>query len=918
MRRVLALALSFLALSSFAQNITSFCWLGTNEIDTAGQFVSPYQTTVGYNPNPSAATFSVNVPRGYKVSYWAWSSGNNVSESLNALIVGAEYGVIKNGWTGKAVTESTSFDWERQAYSSCGTSPALGVRLDPIPYNIAFEKGNASATGSMETMSVGSYIAPTNLTMNAFGRTGYTYIGWATNTTTMTKVFSDGQSVTGYDFDSVVQSNDTVTLYACWTPNVYTVTFGPNGGSVAPSTKQATYDAPYGELPTPTWDGHSFKGWYTAKTGGTKVEPTTKVETASDHTLYAQWDIESYTVTCTYEGTGTGSISGAGTYPYGTQVTLTATAGTDSEFVQWTDGVMTQARTETVTSNVTYSAVFDKESTYTIIFDGNGGTCNLDSIENVKYAENVKLTKAVPSKVYRAGYAFLGWSENASATEIDYENGETVSRLTKDASITLYAVWSPISYSIAFAGGAGSTGSMDPIEGVPYDVVTNLTPNAFQKTGCSFLHWQLGERTFADGAAVSNLTTTANETVTLTAVWDAPYWVRFEPNGGEGEMAVQRFDRDVPQALTSNAFTRTGCTFAGWKTNGTDEVVYTDGQTVTNIAEDGETNALYAVWSGNEYTVKYAAGCSQFTGTTPDQDFVYGQAQPLRDCGFVRNELWTFTGWSNTVSGTFIAAEKIASTPVSNLTATAGGIVTMQAIWSSNLSDLSRALDCDNLIWESRAGQATEWVVTSELPYQGMKMHKGNTCAKQENGDYNGILLDTAVKTNGTLTFWWLPTNSDARLSVLFKPAGGNQSYLVNMVEGGIGEWQQMSVVVPVFSTGSATLSIGNFQGDGPGTLYIDDLTWTPEGGAGYPVPEAKDARNVSALSMTAEGLSLSFDGDENFAYHLLATDSLSPMNWYDFGPTNVGAGTSQTFVVPIDTAVPQRFFKIETLQRTK
>jgi len=53
-------------------------------------------------------------------------------------------------------------------------------------------------------------------------------------------------------------------------------------------TKTVIYDNTYGELPTITRPGYTFKGWYT--TGGLKVTSDTIVEFSSNHTLYAQWE----------------------------------------------------------------------------------------------------------------------------------------------------------------------------------------------------------------------------------------------------------------------------------------------------------------------------------------------------------------------------------------------------------------------------------------------------------------------------------------------------------------------------------------------------------------------------------------------------------------------------------------------------
>lgn len=66
----------------------------------------------------------------------------------------------------------------------------------------------------------------------------------------------------------------------------YTVTYDANGGVVSPASDSYT-NTPI-NLPTPTIEGcYLFDGWYTAKTGGTKVQspytPTANI------TLYAQW-----------------------------------------------------------------------------------------------------------------------------------------------------------------------------------------------------------------------------------------------------------------------------------------------------------------------------------------------------------------------------------------------------------------------------------------------------------------------------------------------------------------------------------------------------------------------------------------------------------------------------------------------------
>ena len=41
-----------------------------------------------------------------------------------------------------------------------------------------------------------------------------------------------------------------LTITALWTANNYTVTFDATGGDVTPTSKEVTYDSPYGDLPT--------------------------------------------------------------------------------------------------------------------------------------------------------------------------------------------------------------------------------------------------------------------------------------------------------------------------------------------------------------------------------------------------------------------------------------------------------------------------------------------------------------------------------------------------------------------------------------------------------------------------------------------------------------------------------------------
>ena len=77
----------------------------------------------------------------------------------------------------------------------------------------------------------------------------------------------------------------------------YTVNFDPNGGEVSKASMPVTYGNAYGTLPIPARTGYNFSGWFTAKTGGTRIVYNTTVDNSAGSTLYARWKPKSCTVT---------------------------------------------------------------------------------------------------------------------------------------------------------------------------------------------------------------------------------------------------------------------------------------------------------------------------------------------------------------------------------------------------------------------------------------------------------------------------------------------------------------------------------------------------------------------------------------------------------------------------------------------
>lgn len=172
-------------------------------------------------------------------------------------------------------------------------------------YSITYENVNGAANSNPKTYIFGTAVALADLI-----RDGYTFGGWFTDSSC-----SEENQVTGITATDI----ENKTFYAKWTANQYTVTFDANKGMVTPASMTVTYDRPYGELPTPARANYTFLGWFTTATSSVKVEATTAMTRAEDHTLYAQWaarDTNLWVGGTKVTVAGSGDVFGNGTVSY--------------------------------------------------------------------------------------------------------------------------------------------------------------------------------------------------------------------------------------------------------------------------------------------------------------------------------------------------------------------------------------------------------------------------------------------------------------------------------------------------------------------------------------------------------------------------------------------------------------------------
>ena len=197
----------------------------------------------------------------------------------------------------------------------------------------------------------------------------------------------------------------------------------------------------------------------------------------------------------------------------------------------------------------------------------------------------------------RTGYLFGGWYKEDS-----FKTKVTSIPAGNEADVTLYAKWTPISYTVSFDANGG-TGSIAK-KTVSYGELAELPQTGFSRTGYTFTGWNTkadGKGTaYTLGQTVTNLSSTQGTNVVLYAQWTAnSYQVKFDLNGGEGKLDGLEATYDKPFKLPDkNSATWENYSLIGWTTVIDEEnVTYTPGQEVKNLAsEDGTVITFIAQW----------------------------------------------------------------------------------------------------------------------------------------------------------------------------------------------------------------------------------------------------------------------------------------------------------------------------------
>ena len=281
-----------LALSSAVpyRNNYEFVGWATN----SNSSVASYYAGGSYTGNASVTLYAVwrYKPATYTVAFDA-NGGTNAPSSqtktygvaltlTTAIPTRANYRFA--GWSKDRNATSASYTAGGSYTDNAGVTLYAVWVYSPESYTVRYDANGGSGAPASQTKTEDVTLT---LTSTIPTRYGYTFKGWATSSSATSADYQAGGSYT---------ANESVTLYAVWEINTYTVSFDANGGTNAPNPQKKTH----GQnliltVAIPTRPNHVFLGWATDSTSKSVVYAPGATYTAEeDVTLYAVWQERNY------------------------------------------------------------------------------------------------------------------------------------------------------------------------------------------------------------------------------------------------------------------------------------------------------------------------------------------------------------------------------------------------------------------------------------------------------------------------------------------------------------------------------------------------------------------------------------------------------------------------------------------------
>ena len=604
------------------------------ETFTVGYMVDdePYGEQAVYKYGQTVAYPTVPQKEGYLFDTWLLDGGSFTGSMPGRdITLAASWSAGEKSYTVRYYLEKINFNneaerWELMPENSTVKSGTFDETVTVVPENeyVGF------STPAEQVVTLNSNLSTVDFkyTRNSYRLTWNLNGGTPTNdyTTSLevkynTPIVAPILTMTGnyyvWDKEIAVTMPDADMEYtANWTANTYTVGFSEQGFE----NITVTYGDSYGDLPEVSKIGYTFDGWFTAASGGEKIEYSSKVAIPKDHVLYAHWSVNSYTLDWNLNG-GTASNSyTSGNVAYGTSLIAPAPVKTGYDFAGWDKEISTTMPTE----NLTYNANWTPK-TYTVQFNETG----YNSI-TVTYGETYGALP-VPSK---AGYIFDGWYTNA--VDGDRISEDSVVKIIADQII--YAHWKAEVYKLIWDLSGGTAQGDYTYGNVPYGA--SLIAPVPSKTGYEFTGW---DKEIAKTMPAENLTYTANWT-------PKTYTVQFNESGYKS-ITVTYGETYGALPVPSKA----GYIFDGWYTNAVDGDRISEDSVVEIIADQ----IIYAHWKVEVYKLIWDLSGGTAQGEYTNGNVPYGASliAPVPS-----KTGYEFTGWNKEIAKTM---------PAENLTYTA-------------------------------------------------------------------------------------------------------------------------------------------------------------------------------------------------------------------------------------------------------
>lgn len=621
--------------------------------DTTKGIVSPAGQTVEHGKN---ATVTASRKTGYKFN--GWYNGTTKVTSANPytfaptanITLIAKWAIntvsdtVKISPSGGGTVSPNPITGQENTAISTTATPATGYNFKHWRYNDSSASGGYSesttnplkitVTGKRDVTAVfelksytvtwnanGGTVSPASTTKThgstlgtlptptreATAEYSYTFAGW----------FTAASGGTQISTTTTVTRN--VTYYAHWTATKrsYTATFNGNGGSTpSPSSITKEYNTALGTLPTCSRTGYTFLGWYTTSSGGTKISTTTVV--TKDITYYAQWSINSYTLTFNPNGGTVTPTSKDLEYnsAYGTLPTPTRASNVQYTytFAGWytaaTGGTQVTAATKMAAKDTTVYAHWTSNTrSYTVSYQTTYGTLNKTS-QSVAYNSKGSCTLTMPNNTAEFTYTFVGWytAANGGGTKVGSELTLETPAITRTVTYYAYVTRSTKSYTHTFNANGGGTVSPATITKA-YNTALGTLPTV-SRTGYTFVGWF--DTSAASGGTQATTTTKVTGTKTWYARWSInSYTFTFDKNGGNTPSATtitKEYNTAVGTlpTCTRNADNTYTYAFAGWF----DTSASSGGTQLTTATKVTSNKTWYARWtiSTRQYKLTVTAG----------------------------------------------------------------------------------------------------------------------------------------------------------------------------------------------------------------------------------------------------------------------------------------------------------------------